>query len=123
VTFSDFLGRNAIVVGILLLVAGGGVVVALIAGARESRSLARGVAALLCALTCVGVGVAQRSALLDASVYAAQVPGLSRTDRERIVAYKVADAGYALDVALASALLPLLAGGAAIARAMRARRS
>jgi hypothetical protein len=122
VTFTDFLGRNAIVVGFLLLVAGGGVVLGLTAGARE-RSVARGTAALLCALVCVGVGVAQRSALLDASVFAAQVPGLSHADRERIVAYKLADAGYALEVALASALLPVLAGAAAIARAMRARRA
>jgi hypothetical protein len=123
VTFTDFLGRNAIFVGLLLLVAGGGLVVALFAGARESRSLARGVAALLCALACVGVGVAQRSALVDASARVATMPGLSRADRDRIVAEKLAGAGYALEVAVAAALLPLLAGGAAVVRAMRARRS
>ena len=121
--FSDFLGRNAIVVGFLLLVAGGGVVLGLVGGARQRRSVALGAAALLCALVCVGVGVAQRSALLSASAFAATVPGLSRADRERIVAYKLADAGYALELALASALLPLVAGGAAVVRASRARRA
>jgi hypothetical protein len=121
--FSDFLGRNAIIVGLLLLVAGCGVVLGLTGGARERRSVARGAAALLCALVCVGVGAAQRSALLNASAFAATVPGLSRADRERIVAYKLADAGYALEVALASAVLPLVAGGAAVVRALRTRRS
>jgi hypothetical protein len=121
--FSDFLGRNAIIVGFLLLMAAGGVVLALTGGARERRSIARGAAALLCALACVGVGAAQRSALLNAAAFAATVPGLSHADRERIVAYKLADAGYVLEVALAAALLPLVAGGAAVARALRARRS
>jgi hypothetical protein len=123
VTFADFLGRNAIVVGFLLLVAGGGLVVALLAGARESRSFATGVAALLCALTCVGVGMAQRSALLDASASVATMAGLSRGDRDRIMREKLADAGYALEFAVLAALLPLVAGGVAVARAMRARRS
>jgi hypothetical protein len=121
--FSDFLGRNAIVVGFLLLVAGCGVVLGLTAGVRERRSVARGAAALLCGLICVGVGAAQRSALLNASAFAATVPGLSRADRERIVAYKLADAGYALEVALASALFPLVVGGMAVVRALRMRRS
>lgn len=121
--FSDFLGRNAIVIGFLMLVAGGGVVLGLVGGARPRPSAALGAAALLCALVCVGVGAAQRSALINASAFAATVPGLSRADRERIVAYKLADAGYALEVALAAALLPLLAGGRAVVRALRTRRS
>jgi hypothetical protein len=121
--FSDFLVRNAIVIGFLLVVAAGGVVLGLAGGARRRRSVAPGAAALLCALVCVGVGVAQRSALLNASAFAATVPGLSHADRERIVAYKLADARYAVEVALASALLPLVAGGAAVVRVLRTRRS
>jgi hypothetical protein len=120
--FSDFLGRNAIVIGLLLLVAGGGVVLGLAGGGRQRRSFALGAAALLCALVCIGVGAAQRSALLEASAFAATVPGLSGADRARIVAYKLADAGYALEVALASALLPLVAGGSAVLRVLRTRR-
>jgi hypothetical protein len=121
--FSEFLDRNAIVVGILLLVAGGGVVLGLAGGARQQRSFALGASALLCALVCVLVGVAQRQAFLKASVFVATMPGLLLVDQERIVAEKLADAGYALGVALALALLPLVAGGSAVRRVLRARRS
>jgi hypothetical protein len=121
--FSDFVGRNAIFIGLLLLAAGAGVVLGLVGRAGQQRSLAPGVAALLCALVCVGVGAAQRGALVDASAFVATVPGLSRADRERIVADDLSDAAYALEFALATALLPLIAGGRAVVRVLRTRRT
>lgn len=117
--FSAFLDRNVIVVGLLLLVAAAGALLGVIGCARERSASALGAAALLLALACAGIGVAQRQALVNASAFAASVPGLSRADRERIVAYKLADAGYALDVSLLSALAPLAAGALSILLAFR----
>ena len=116
---SEFIQRNAIVVGLLVAMGGAGALLGVIGCALKRGGKALGVAALLLALLAVGIGVAQRQSLIRAGAFLVTMPGLSSADRARIVAAQAADAGYALELSIVFALPALAAGALAVFLAVR----
>ncbi len=116
---SEFIQRNAIVVGLLVAMGGAGALLGVIGCALKRGGKALGVAALLLALLAVGIGVAQRQSLIRAGKFLVTMPGLSSADRARIVAAQAADAGYALGLSIVFALPALAAGALAVFLAVR----
>src|SRR5438105_2610328 len=111
---SEFIDRNPIFVGIVIVPALVGTVLGLIGCTRERSAIGFGTTALLIALAILGAGLAQRQAYLNASVAVQNAYGLSRADRTRLVAWKDNDAGGAIALASALALVPLAAGSLSI---------